>query len=134
MSLCSSATKIKVSSTLEKSTGKANLIDGNPETCWTSQQGLPQYIQLTFTAPVTPKVLCVTFQGGFVGTECEVQTPSQEGWCAVQKVYPEDVNREQKFHLNEAQFYEIVAVRLVFLKSSDFFGRITIYKLDLLSE
>ncbi len=69
-----------------------------------------------------------------MGTECEVQTPSQEGWCAVQKVYPEDVNREQKFHLNEAQFYEIVAVRLVFLKSSDFFGRITIYKLDLLSE
>ncbi|KAH8835113.1 hypothetical protein DL96DRAFT_23681 [Flagelloscypha sp. PMI_526] len=31
-------TQIKVSSTLDKSVGKKHLVDGSPETCWTSQQ------------------------------------------------------------------------------------------------
>lgn len=97
-------------------------------------QGLPQYIQLTFANPVSPKTLSITFQGGFVGTECELWTPAAEGWAAVQKVYPEDVNREQRFTLAEEPFCQMTAVRLVFLQSSDFFGRITVYKLDLLSE
>ena len=35
----------RVSSTLEKSTGKKNLIDGSPETCWTSTQVSFPYIR-----------------------------------------------------------------------------------------
>lgn len=68
-----------------------------------------------------------------MGTECEIQMSNEEGWTTVQTVYPEDVNREQTFKL-EASLYEIPSIRLVFMKSSDFFGRITLYKLDLLGE
>ncbi|KAF7337552.1 Galactose-binding like protein [Mycena sanguinolenta] len=67
---------IKVSSTLDKSVGKKHLVDNNPETCWTSQQGLPQYVQLGFSEPIVPETIHLTFQGGFVGTRCAVKVPA----------------------------------------------------------
>ncbi|TFK68261.1 hypothetical protein BDN72DRAFT_842075 [Pluteus cervinus] len=125
-SLITPETTIKVSSTLDKSVGRKYLTDGSPETCWTSQQGLPQWIQFAFTRRVIPKRLTITFQGGFVGTRCSVQiqsTSDSEGaadttnsnntinaspstlstkkkdWKTLQYVYPEDVNRSQTFEL-----------------------------------
>ncbi|PAV22818.1 galactose-binding like protein [Pyrrhoderma noxium] len=71
-SLINAETKIRVSSTLDKSVGKKYLTDGNPETCWTSQQGLPQYIHIKFNSPVVPKKIHITFQGGFVGKTCSL--------------------------------------------------------------
>ncbi|KAK0238140.1 galactose-binding domain-like protein, partial [Armillaria nabsnona] len=122
----------RVSSTLDKSTGKANLIDGSPETCWTSQQGLPQFVQLAFPAMTSPVTLSITFQGGFVGTECRLQVPDEAGkWTTAQTVYPEDVNRAQEFELDPAKFHEISALKIVMVASSDFFGRITIYNIEL---
>jgi hypothetical protein len=38
VSLLDSGSVLKVSSTLEKATGKKHLIDGSLEACWTSQQ------------------------------------------------------------------------------------------------
>ncbi|KAJ8456472.1 hypothetical protein ONZ45_g18707 [Pleurotus djamor] len=104
VNLITSDTKIKVSS--DKSASKKHLIDGSPETCWTSQQDLPQSIQLIFPQPVVPKLLTFTFQGGFVGTQCVIQTttPSEDStakptWENLTNVYPEDVNRKQVFDL-----------------------------------
>lgn len=78
---------------------------------------------------MSPTLLTATFQGGFVGTECELQIPGENGgWIEVKKIYPEDVNREQRFEL---ELQEITALKMVFLQSSDFFGRIIVYKLDL---
>jgi len=139
VSLLDADTSIKVSSTLEKATGKKNLIDGSPETCWTSQQGLPQFIQLGFTHPVLPKRLLITFQGGFVGKRCAVYTLTEEGrkkdWKTLTTVYPEDVNRRQIFDLIPSEANQlaggILALKLVFEDSSDFFGRITVYDLRL---
>ncbi|KAK0203699.1 galactose-binding domain-like protein, partial [Desarmillaria ectypa] len=123
---------VRVSSTLEKSTGKANLIDGSPETCWTSQQGLPQFVQLAFPHSTSTKTLSITFQGGFVGTECHLQVPDETGkWTTVQTVYPEDVNRAQEFELDPTKFHEISLLKIVMVASSDFFGRITIYNIEL---
>ncbi|KAF8808018.1 galactose-binding like protein [Phlegmacium glaucopus] len=138
ISLLDKEISIKVSSFLEKSTGKKNLIDNNPETCWTSQQGLPQFIQLGFPSRVVPKRLSIVFQGGFVGTRCAVCIPgtdSNKNWQIICYVYPEDVNRRQSFDLVPAQpeLLEggVSFVRLVFEESSDFFGRITVYDMKL---
>lgn len=97
-------------------------------------QGLPQTIRVTFSRDSLPLSLCITFQGGFVGTRCAVQVQSVEGkWETKQSVYPEDVNRRQIFELNLGDA-PIRDVKLVFEQSSDFFGRITIYDLDILGE
>jgi len=76
----------------------------------------------------------MTFQGGFVGTRCAVQVQSAEGqWETKQNVYPEDVNRRQIFELDLGDV-PIRTLKLVFEQSSDFFGRITIYDLDILGK
>jgi len=135
----------RVSSTLDKSVGKKHLVDKNPETCWTSQQGLPQYIQLNFPAPVIPRTISLTFQGGFVGTRClvkyqraEINAGEKGGkpeWHLLTSIYPEDVNRLQKFELTDAEYATIESgiqiLRLEFEDSSDFFGRITVYDLQI---
>ncbi|KDQ63085.1 hypothetical protein JAAARDRAFT_147028 [Jaapia argillacea MUCL 33604] len=135
-SLITPETRIKVSSTLDKSVGKKYLTDGNPDTCWTSQQGLPQTIQLSFSTPVVVQRLSFTFQGGFVGTRCLVEglpTAKDEGrstWRSLTRVYPEDVNRQQVFDLAPSTAgAEIESIKVIFEDSSDFFGRITIYDL-----
>ncbi|EGN93656.1 hypothetical protein SERLA73DRAFT_189390 [Serpula lacrymans var. lacrymans S7.3] len=139
-SLISSGIKIKVSSTLDNSVGKKNIIDDNLETCWTSQQGLPQYIQLVFPELVIPKSISLTFQGGFVGTRCSVDVlASSEGakWKSFTRIYPEDVNRRQTFDLvphdlsSDPTTEGVKAIKVVFEESSDFFGRITVYDLKL---
>ena len=146
----------RVSSTLDKSVRKKYLIDGSPETCWTSQQvcyltcfgwiscllqsfmqGTPQYIQLTFASPVTPKRVEFTFQGGFVGTKCAVEAlrAEEQAWTPMTRIYPEDVNRKQTFDLctgtNEAIDWQIEGLKFSFEESSDFFGRVTVYDLQL---
>ncbi|KDR85581.1 hypothetical protein GALMADRAFT_218677 [Galerina marginata CBS 339.88] len=135
VSLLDKDTTVKVSSTLEKATGKKNLIDNSPETCWTSQQGLPQSIQLGFNVRVIPKRLSITFQGGFVGTRCALLIPNEKDWLVLTTIYPEDVNRGQIFDLIPAQpellKEGISTLKLLFESSSDFFGRITIYDLKL---
>ncbi|KAH6917096.1 galactose-binding domain-like protein [Coprinopsis sp. MPI-PUGE-AT-0042] len=140
VSLLDSASVLKVSSTLEKSTGKKHLIDGNLETCWTSQQGLPQHVQINFPdKTVYPKRLCFTFQGGFVGTKCRIEAVSAtsedpRNWQLLTQVYPEDVNRQQDFDLafdKNSWKSGVTAIKFIFEESSDFFGRITIYDLKL---
>ncbi|KAJ3853433.1 hypothetical protein EV368DRAFT_73458 [Lentinula lateritia] len=138
VSLISPGVVIKVSSTLDKSVGKKNLIDGSSETCWTSQQGLPQTITLILPSSsprgVIPKSLSITFQGGFVGRTCAIHARSVDrthsdlagkaNWRLLTYVYPEDMERD----VNELG---ITALRLTFETSSDFFGRVTVYDLDL---
>ncbi|KAI0778807.1 galactose-binding like protein [Trametes elegans] len=142
VSLISADTKVKVSSTLDKSVGKKFLTDGSPETCWTSQQGTPQYIQLSFPSPVLPKRVEITFQGGFVGTRCSVEVLSKaaEGedatWQVFTRIYPEDVNRKQVFDLAPSDTAlaqrRAESIKFIFEESSDFFGRVTVYDIRLL--
>jgi hypothetical protein len=99
---------------------------------------LPQSIQLAFPAPgIRPSAITLTFQGGFVGTRTALyartekdETEVNEDWTPLTKLFPEDVNREQKFDIPALE-NPITRVKLVFESSSDFFGRITIYDLKL---
>ncbi|TFK56880.1 hypothetical protein OE88DRAFT_68141 [Heliocybe sulcata] len=107
------------------------------------QQGLPQYIQFTFPAPVTPKRLLLIFQGGFVGRKCAIDIIPAQGegsgssreWKTLCRVYPDDVNRQQSFELKSdnpsLEGESVEALKIVFEESSDFFGRITLYDLQL---
>lgn len=55
----------------------------------------------------------------------------QPAWTTWTHIHPEDVNRRQIFELpGELEDGRIECMRLVFEKSSDFFGRITLYELD----
>ncbi|KAH8110697.1 galactose-binding domain-like protein [Phellopilus nigrolimitatus] len=138
--LINESSRIKVSSSLDRSAGKKHLTDGSPETCWTSQQGLPQFIQITFDRPVIPRVVHITFQGGFVGKRCalsvvpaassedEGKSPATAKMSHLTVIYPEDVNRRQTFELPETS--PVAQLKIVFEESSDFFGRITIYDLQ----
>ena len=148
--LCGGATQYtcRVSSTLNRDTkqfGKKYLFDGNNETCWNSDQvnitvfklvfsiltlqGSPQWISLEFERPVSMSALALQFQGGFCGKDCEVEV---EGNTKVLDFYPEDANKVQTFHLPE-KLEAVRKIRIIFNSSSDFYGRVTLYLLELYS-
>nr|XP_018908482.1 PREDICTED: nuclear receptor 2C2-associated protein isoform X2 [Bemisia tabaci] len=103
------------------------MFDNNEETCWNSDQGLPQWIQLDFEKEETVTHLQIQFQGGFVGNECNFELSSGQVVSLREPFYPEDVNTIQTFNLSKPTSCN--SLKIVFNKSTDFFGRIVIYKL-----
>lgn len=129
MSLITTETKIKVSSVHNKDTksyGKQHLIDGDMETCWNSAENSPQRIQIEFPKSVQPNILQIMFQGGFAGKECELIC-SLNNAETVQDFRPLDNNELQLFKIDAE---EVDKMTIVFKSSTDFYGRITIYHLD----
>jgi len=128
----------KVSSVLNsdrKVYGKKFLFDGKDETCWNSDQGLPQWIHFKFAEPKTITMLRLQFQGGFAGKECELEdlsntNPDKE--VPRFQFTPSDINKVQEFHLpsemTSADF------RLNFKTTTDFYGRIIIYQFDIIGK
>ena len=97
---------------------------------------------MTFDSPVVPKRISITFQGGFVGTRCRIEVP-QSGenalkphWKKWTEIFPEDVNKAQVFDLlpDDLVTSGVAGLKLIFEQSSDFFGRITVYDLQVLGE
>ncbi|KAJ3190202.1 Nuclear receptor 2C2-associated protein [Gaertneriomyces sp. JEL0708] len=135
-SLIDASTKIRVSSTLNRDTksyGKQYLTDGSVETCWNSEQGSPQSISLEFGSPVSVSSLNLMFQGGFAGKECElVGVSANEEWESIMEFYPDDTNALQQFTIpSEKESQSWKKMRIVFKNSTDFYGRVVIYTLDL---
>jgi len=119
----------RVSSTLNRDTkqfGKKFMFDNREETCWNSDQGSPQWISLEFTELTSVSGFALQFQGGFAGKECYVET---DGTLKILDFYPEDCNKLQYFYLKDR--VHIKKIRIAFNSSTDFYGRITLYKLDL---
>lgn len=85
-----------------------------------------------------PRQIELTFQGGFVGTRTSVEVlPTGElKWRTLARIYPDDVNRKQAFNWTalDADLVDakVESLKLVFEESSDFFGRITVYDLQIL--
>lgn len=125
-----------VSSTLDRNVtefGKQHMFDGNASTCWSSHTGSPQYVSIGFDEPVRVSAVRLMFQGGFVGRECMVQTRVTvlDSWQDVCAFTPDDSNAWQTFAV-PAGDEAVCGVRLFFGGSSDFYGRITIYAVDVL--
>ena len=75
----------------------------------------------------------MTFQGGFVGKETVLMGQDRDGkWGDIDTFLCLDINDEQVFSVSGLNV-TLSRLRLVFRKSTDFFGRITIYNLDILS-
>ncbi|CAG0881603.1 unnamed protein product, partial [Cyprideis torosa] len=138
-SIRSHVSSIRVSSVLNKDAkqfGKQNLIDASEETCWNSENGLPQWISLEFSCNVVIEAISLQFQGGFVGQDCQLFLASSRNDLTsasslAMTFDPQDCNRKQTFAL-PSQHSGVRYMRLIFRKSTDFFGRVTIYDLDIL--
>ncbi|KAF2352912.1 Galactose-binding domain-like, partial [Trinorchestia longiramus] len=124
----------RVSSVLQrnvKEVGKQFMFDGDPSTCWNSDQGSPQWVTLRWPQPVSLNSVTAQFQGGFCGSrETLVQVWKEEAkqWLDLCPWYLEDCGSEQKLQLPAATSTSML--RLFFPSSTDFFGRIILYKLD----
>ncbi len=68
--------------------------------------------------------------GGFVGKTCWIEVIDEEGaaFKKHQDIYPEDSNKLQCFDLNSVK---CTSIKIVFQDSTDFYGRITIYQLNI---
>ncbi|CAL8254169.1 unnamed protein product [Merluccius merluccius] len=137
-SLICRETQSRVSSTLNrdaKQFGKKYMFDSNEETCWNSDQGENQWVALEFPHNVKMSELKVQFQGGFSGGKCRLEGCLRGGeFTEISHFYPEDNNSLQ---ISFVLLFEVPAVnrlKIVFENSSDFFGRIIVYSLDVLGE
>ncbi|XP_015283859.1 PREDICTED: nuclear receptor 2C2-associated protein [Gekko japonicus] len=123
----------RVSSVLNrevKQFGKKYMFDGNAETCWNSDQGSIQWLTLEFPHTVKVSQVQIQFQGGFASRKCTLYGCSRgEELSQIAEVYPEDSNSLQSFSLPEALLDKL---KITFEDSTDFFGRIVVYHLDVL--
>eukprot|EP01102_Stenamoeba_stenopodia_P020285 TRINITY_DN7849_c0_g1_i1.p1 TRINITY_DN7849_c0_g1~~TRINITY_DN7849_c0_g1_i1.p1 ORF type:complete len:150 (+),score=29.48 TRINITY_DN7849_c0_g1_i1:27-452(+) len=127
-----SAGQIRVSSVLNKDAkqfGKQNMIDATEETCWNSDQGSPQSVQIRFDCPTRLDLLKLMFQGGFAPKELKVVLKSESDTTSELLFYPLDNNSFQSFPISNDK--NVTQLQLIFPTSTDFFGRITIYRLEL---
>jgi hypothetical protein len=99
-------------------------------------QGSPQWIEILFADVRTITGFAFQFQGGFVGQKCSFTffkkppTGDDRPELEFKNFYPEDTNHLQTCTLDapiEAKF-----VRLVFNESTDFYGRVILYRLSVL--
>lgn len=135
MSISKSVSKTSVSSVLNrdvKQYGKKYLFDGDEETCWNSDQGSPQWISVEFDKLCTVREIQIKFQGGFAGRECFIEGSTDGTFTKIVDFFPDDVNSLQTFKLDNPQ--TVKQLKITFNNSCDFFGRITVYNLDIIGD
>ncbi|KAG2463965.1 NR2CA protein, partial [Polypterus senegalus] len=137
------ASLFRVSSVLNRDSkqfGKKHLFDGHEETCWNSDQGAIQWVLLEFPQMVKISEVRLQFQGGFASTDCRLEGcgKNEDVFTTLATFYPEDKNSLQIsfyfFHFPIHGDPLAHKLKIVFENSTDFFGRIIVYKLDVLGE
>eukprot|EP00057_Strongylocentrotus_purpuratus_P017229 XP_011671703.1 PREDICTED: nuclear receptor 2C2-associated protein [Strongylocentrotus purpuratus] len=105
------------------------------KTCWVEGSlpgGTPQWASIELQEPHQCTELHLQFQGGFASKTCWVEgSLPGERPKKLMDFYPQDDNTLQIFQFPpgcSASSY----LKIVFAESTDFFGRITLYKLDIL--
>lgn len=125
--------------------GANNALDNqNESTSWYSDGNSDgdaehSYI-VNFHRKVTISSIGLQFQGGFVAEGCKlfVGKRTSEGkveWKEILDAYiePENVNTLQKFELDECEKQddlECDAIKFAFSDSTDFYGRVILYKIE----
>ncbi|XP_004526348.2 nuclear receptor 2C2-associated protein [Ceratitis capitata] len=117
-----------------KQYGKQHMFDSCPDTSWNSSEGLPQWIIIRFESPQAVSKFLFQFQGGFVAKTLSIIIQTEAGQqISEETFYPEDVNSPQSFELQHpVKSKEATIVKILFPSSTDFFGRIILYKLEIL--
>ena len=124
------------------------MFDGCADTCWNSDQGSPQYVVIDFGRPVAPTALSIMFQGGFAGVDGAVEIGLALDAMILLQALPDvaDSNALQMFALQRGgetdagrsegpdhqrdDVKEGRYMRISFPASTDFYGRVTVYQLD----
>ncbi|KAI4894188.1 hypothetical protein NFI96_017886 [Prochilodus magdalenae] len=145
-----------------KQFGKKFMFDSNEETCWNSDQGDQQWVLLEFPVSVKVSELRLQFQGGFSGKSCKLQAVRNSNNVAsserpdafltillykpvvgykhikslIYHIYyifkPSRKIDKFCFPIQDAPLVQ--KLKIVFESSTDFFGRIIVYSLDVLGE
>eukprot|EP00934_Nitzschia_sp_Nitz4_P007308 Nitzschia sp. Nitz4//scaffold50_size126154//112874//113419//NITZ4_003704-RA/size126154-augustus-gene-0.123-mRNA-1//1//CDS//3329553755//7298//frame0 len=140
----STSVSVRASSVLQKNSklyGPRNALDlVNTTTCWNSEgdpSGSPVcFFIVDFGRPVEPAQLKIQFQAGFVGEEMDIFVSKDSGsgnnsWTLLEdQVEVEDDHELQEFALDCATSDPIKAIKLEFKEFTDFYGRVTIYQLQ----
>ncbi|XP_033155879.1 nuclear receptor 2C2-associated protein isoform X2 [Drosophila simulans] len=110
------------------------MFDTREETSWNSDEGTPQFITLSLEEPQKVSGFSFQFQGGFSGQKSELIMYSADGAQIHQEpFYPEDINSPQVFPIAESVREKACSkLKFVFESSTDLFGRIIVYDLQLL--
>lgn len=117
----------------------------NTSSCWNSEGSddqSSQWIQLDFGRSVLPRELQLQFQAGFSAESCVVQAKvecSESGggscWTTVDEFELCDAHEVQVRRINESRLERgCSSLRLVFEDFTDFYGRVTIYQLEILGD
>lgn len=129
----------RASSVLQRNSrlyGPMNALDlENSSTCWNSA-GSPSgndssFFLLDFGRPVQPIELRVQFQAGFIAEQVNVFWKNGESWEEMTDLEVEDDHDLQIHELLEGSNPPTTnAVKFVFDEYTDFYGRVTIYQLQ----
>lgn len=95
-------------------------------------QGNPQWISVELKEPHKIAAFSIQFQGGFAGQNSRVEFTNEKNEISSETFFPEDVNSIQQFPVSKVIFCK--RIKFVFEGSTDFFGRIVVYSIDLFSE
>jgi len=102
-----------------------------------SEQGSSQWVLVNFTQQHPVSGFTIQFQGGFVAKSICLQI-STAGTSpeTLYTFYPEDTNKEQTFSLTNNGGSPLITdnVRFYFDGSTDTFGRIIVYKLNIFKQ
>lgn len=92
-------------------------------------QGENQWLIFEFNKICNISYFNLTFQGGFVGSEFDVYVKyeNNDDYIFIEQFLSDDNNSKQEYKFNNI-INGILEMKLVFTKSSDFYGRITIYE------
>uniref|UniRef100_A0A7S0EXU0 SUN domain-containing protein n=1 Tax=Hanusia phi TaxID=3032 RepID=A0A7S0EXU0_9CRYP len=135
-SLLGEVLECKVSSSISKEFSKDKMLQSDLESCWQSKQGRPQSVTLELTEPRLVEQLHLQFQGGFAAKEIQVhlqrEIEEKQKLQHVDTLYPEDNNEMQKFELSQADAFASKRLKLIFPDSTDLFGRVIIYRIDII--
>jgi hypothetical protein len=124
--------------------GPLNALDSQTDEAWKSAPSEDNdplaYYEVHFQQSVCPREIRVQFQGGFVGMDCVVyqkrQKDDDNGWEEFEELFvdPIDSNEVQTFPVemdaDEQNNEAISALRIEFGRSTDFYGRIVVYSLE----
>lgn len=115
----------------------ALLTAGDDDACWRSGGGGSQWLSMHFAEPVAVRALELIFQGGFVGTpldvDADVGSANDAAWSRVASFATADSNEAQRFELPTVA-RGVRALRLGFPASTDFFGRVIVYRVRAFGE
>ena len=126
-------TKWKASSVLngDRTFRVQNVYDETNISCWNSAPGIsPQWITVSFPEPIRLNKIQFMFQGGFVSEEITIHIQTlmkpTEWHEIVHDIDINDDNSLQTFRV--CPIDNMIGLKIHFLQSSDFYGRITMYQ------